>query len=111
MWEAYMIPPPKNLRSSQPDHLDAEGQQLDDVGAVADAAVGHDLDLAEHLRRVAVDLVGDLDGRRRVVELPPAVVGDVDGRGAPRDRLERVLDRADALGDHGQRGPVADLVI
>ena len=91
--------------------LTPRASRLEDVGAVPDSRVGHDFHGREHLRRVAVDLVGDLERRPAVVQLAAAMVANPDGRRALFDRQKRVLDGRDALGDSGERGVVVDLVV
>lgn len=83
--------------ATQADRADAECQELQDVGSVADAAVRVDLDLAEDLGRLQVDLVGHLEGRGARLELAAAVVGEVDGRDAVRDGVSGLVDVGDAL--------------
>ena len=72
--------------------MDAQSHQLEDVGAGADAAVRQNDGRVEHLRRVAVDLVGHLERRGGELELAPAVVGDV-------DPVDLVLDGVDGVAD------------
>lgn len=58
-----------------------------------------------------MDLVGDLERRRRILDLAAAVVGQVDGRSALLDGNQRVFDRRDALWDYGEGGTGFDLVV
>lgn len=97
--------------AAEADGADAQGEELDDVGAVADAAVGVDLELLEDLGGFLVDLEGDLEGRGGAVDLAAAVVGEPDGVGAVLDGLLRLLDRLDALDDDGQLGHALELLV
>lgn len=89
-------------RPPQADGLDAQGQQLDGVGAVAHAAVGQDLDAVEEAAVLAVDLEGDLERRGRVVDLAAAVIGKNDGGDLVPDGQLDVFDGLDALEDDGE---------
>lgn len=91
-----------HLRTTHADGLDTESEKLQHVRASPHAAVGENRDLLEDLRCVAVDLVGRLNGRGRVLQLAAAVVGNVQAVGAALDRLDGVLDALDALEDDGQ---------
>ncbi|GJC94827.1 hypothetical protein ColKHC_03653 [Colletotrichum higginsianum] len=88
--------------AAETDGLDAEGKELEDVGAVADTTVGVDLDLLEDGGVLLVDLEGDLEGGGRAVELAATVVGDDDGGDVVLDGGLGVLDGHDALEDDGE---------
>lgn len=95
---------------ANPDGLDAEGEEPERVGAVADAAVGQDLDLLKDLGGFAVDLESDLKRRRAAVEVATSVVGKDDGGNLVLDGQLGVLHGLDALENEGQLGHGAELV-
>lgn len=97
-------------RAAEADGARAQGQQRQDVGAAAHAAVGVDLDLVEHLGVVGVEVEEDLDGGGGAVDDAAAVVGDVDGVEAEVGAQLDVAGRLDALGHDGQRRHVAQAV-
>src|SRR5262249_10491816 len=81
-------------RAPEHDHLRAAGQALDDVGALREPAVDHDLGTAR-------DRIDDrwqrVDRRLRVIELAAAVVRDPDELHAHLGGAARVGHREDAL--------------
>lgn len=86
--------------AAQPDGFDAQRQQLDDIGAVPNAAIGEDFDLGEELGRLLVDLERDLEARGGPIDLPSPVVRQVDPVCALADCFLRVFDRLDPFYDY-----------
>src|SRR5262245_24770958 len=68
----------------------AEGERGDDVGAVHDAGVQVHLEVAAHLTN---NVGQQVEGNRRPVKLPPAVVGDHDRVDGQVGEALGVLDR------------------
>lgn len=100
----------QNSRATQTDGLDTEGQQLDDVAAVADTTVSENLGLLKDLGGVAAELVGNLEGRGRVVDLATTVVGQPDTVSTLLNGLEGILGGGDALKDDRELGVRLDLI-
>src|SRR5688500_17914373 len=59
----------KHKGTAQTDGADAEGEELEDVSAVADATVGVDLELLKDVGGLVVDLEGGLEAGLGGVEL------------------------------------------
>lgn len=100
----------QNSRATQTDGLDTEGQQLDDVAAIADTAVSENLSLLKDLGGVAAELVGDLEGRGRVVNLATTVVGQPDTISTLLNSRESVLSGGDTLENNRKLGVRLDLL-
>lgn len=96
---------------SEADSLDAESEELENVGSVPDTTIGVNLNLVEEIRIFAVDFEGDLEGRRRSVELTAAVVREEDGLCAVFNSFLSVLDGLDALGNDGEGGHVRERAV
>lgn len=97
--------------AAETDSLYTEGEKLQDISTVADTTVGVDLKLAEDLGSLLVDLKGNLESGRAVVELTATVVGENDGRGAVLDSELGILDAADTLKDDGEGSLLLELLV
>src|SRR5262245_3079200 len=91
--------------ATDPDHVGAERQRLDDVSAAVEAAVDDHLGAARNGR---YHLGQNINRAATVVELPPTVVRDVDAFHALLTREVGILAGADALEDQSHPEFVAD---
>lgn len=86
--------------------LDTKGQKSQRISTITNTTISQHLDLVEDIRVVVVNLKGNLQRRRRAIQVASSVVGEDDGRHAVADGKSGILDILDTLEDNGKAGGV-----